>query len=194
MDPKIGSRERWKITRLAFERLLRRLDPDPERAAQAFQALHSKLILFFHYNGCKHPDRWADEVMDRIAKRVAEGEAIPEINPFAQGVARLILLEAQREEEREREVAETGARALGEPHDERSLECLERCVGQLLRQNRELILRYYAVRPPHAMRDRLRLAFELGISIEALRVRALRIRKELESCIRRCREGANSVL
>lgn len=191
---KAGARERWNLTREAFERLLQRLDPDRQSAAEAFRDLQSKLVLFFTYNRCKTPDRWADVAMDRVAKRLAEEQSVPEINPFAYGVARLVLLEAQREEQRERELLGTSAQPATAGHDEDGLECLDRCIGQLSPENRNLILRYYAVRQPTAMRDRLRLAFELGISIEALRTRALRIRKELEQCVGRCREDRETLL
>ena len=115
-----ASRQPWTINREAFEQLLERIDPDPKIAAERFGSLHAKLVLFFTYNGCSHAESWADETLDRIAKRIAEGQPIPDVNAFAHGVAKLVLLEAQRQQLRERELHAGVQRLAPAGHDEQS--------------------------------------------------------------------------
>ena len=181
-------RERWSITPEAFQRLLQRLHPDPERAGELFQSLHSKLVLYFTYNRCSNAESWADETLDRVAKRLVEEQPIADLTAFARGVARLVLLEAQKQQQREREVLLAVQHIPAPAHDERALRCLDSCLAALLPGNRDLISRYYSSRDSARIAARRKLAEQLGITVDALRTRALRIRRELELCVTRCRE------
>lgn len=190
----ISPRERWTLSNDAFKRLLERLDPDPDCAAERFRVLQSKLVLFFTYNRCTRAEYWADECLDRLAKRLAEDQPISDINAFARGIARLVLREAQKQQQREREsllaIQHTPTRA----HDEQALRCLDRCLTTLTRESRELISRYYSGQEASRSPDRRKLAEELGLTIDGLRTRALRIRRELELCITCCRENGDPSL
>ena len=86
----------WELTASAFERLLVRLDADPARAADAYEALRLALTRFFDWRGAHFPDECADETMNRLARRVDEGAAVADIRSFALGIARLVLLERAR--------------------------------------------------------------------------------------------------
>jgi DNA-directed RNA polymerase specialized sigma24 family protein len=67
---------------------------------------------------------------------------------------------------------------------ERLLEGLERCLQQLPTLDRELILEYYRGEQRAKIERRRELAARLGLTINALSIRACRIRDKLESCVR----------
>ena len=45
----------WELTASAFDRLLLRLDPDPSRAAVAYETLRLSLTRFFDWRGAHFP-------------------------------------------------------------------------------------------------------------------------------------------
>lgn len=173
----------------AFDLLLAALDPDRDRAGVLYEELRLRLVKFFAWEGCADPDHWADEVLTRVARKLEGGEAIASIAAYAAGVARLALKEALRRQQRtlplEHDVAlPTPAEA--EPDDPRANECLARCLHELPAEGRQLILDYYQGDGAQRIRQRHRMAGELGISLNSLRNRALRLRDKLEKCLAEC--------
>ena len=67
---------------------------------------------------------------------------------------------------------------------ERQLACLDECVQTFPPPTRELLLRYHAERG----RTRQQLADELGLPLNALRIRMFRARVALERCVTACLE------
>ena len=65
-------------------------------------------------------------------------------------------------------------------------QCLEHCLDQLPETDRELILVYYQGVQRAKIEGRTRLAKRLGLSMNALSIRACRIRDKLEACIQKC--------
>ena len=66
---------------------------------------------------------------------------------------------------------------------EASLERLERCLRQLTADDRALILEYYRGDRRIKIERRRELAARLGMTANALSIRACRIRNKLEACI-----------
>ena len=66
------------------------------------------------------------------------------------------------------------------------LDCLERCADKLEPPNREIIFRYYTGKERAKIESRRALAEELGITVNALAIRACRIRDKLEACVKEC--------
>jgi DNA-directed RNA polymerase specialized sigma24 family protein len=76
---------------------------------------------------------------------------------------------------------------IGEDEDiEREYECLDCCIERLTPANRELILEYYREEKRAMIENRKRLAERLGVTPNALRVRADRVRNSLEKCVANC--------
>jgi DNA-directed RNA polymerase specialized sigma24 family protein len=177
------------LTREAFDGLLARLSPDRETAGVMFEALRHKLLQYFSYEACAFPDRWADETLDRVAKRLADGSSIEEINAFTRGVARMVLREARLAEIREQRVREfPDAGSIKQIDAETDAVCLDQCIRALPPQARELVEQYYLGTSQSKVRARTELAARMGINMEALRNRALRVRRRLEICLEECRE------
>ena len=69
---------------------------------------------------------------------------------------------------------------------EKLLACLQKCLQELDPLNRRIITRYYIGSERVKIDNRRELAESLGLSANALTVRACRIRARLEACVRRC--------
>ena len=73
-----------------------------------------------------------------------------------------------------------------DPDEELEYDCLEQCVQELRPAQRDLVLQYYRENKQAKIDHRKVLAEELGIGINALRIRAHRIRTALQDCVDRC--------
>jgi len=188
------ARQKWSLTQEAFDKLLVALGGDRESAAQKYLEIRSNLVRFFEWRGCSFPEDHADETINRIAKRVAEGEEILNYSGYSLGVARLLLLEINKGRQREQlALAEIGqASEFYEEADdgERRLVCLRSCLQTLTTDNRDLILEYYQGEKGEKIQNRKKLMDRLGIPVNTLRMRALRLREKLQSCVEECAGGA----
>jgi DNA-directed RNA polymerase specialized sigma24 family protein len=163
--------------------LLRALGP---AAAERYDQLHWRLVRLFQWERCAQPETLADQALDRLARRLAENEPIENLESYLFGIARLILREEAQRGVRQREkLAEfTRERArLSLPASDDLASYLERCLATLTAEQRHLVLTYYGDAP------REQLAAALGLQINALRNRALRLREKLEKCVMSHRYG-----
>jgi DNA-directed RNA polymerase specialized sigma24 family protein len=190
LDGEGTARQKWTLTQEAFDRLLVALGGDRDSAAQKYLEIRSNLMRFFEWRGCSFPEDHADETINRIAKRVGEGEEILNYSGYAMGVARLLLLEINKGRQREQQaLAEIGtsSEVYEEPDDSESrLVCLRSCLQTLSTDNRELILEYYQGEKGEKIQNRKKLMDRLGIPVNTLRMRALRLRERLQSCVENC--------
>ncbi|HXS01661.1 MAG TPA: hypothetical protein VN724_13880 [Pyrinomonadaceae bacterium] len=191
VDGEGTARQKWTLTQEAFDRLLVALGGDRDSAAQKYLEIRTHLMRFFEWRGCSFPEDHADETINRIAKRVAEGEEILNYSGYAMGVARLLLLEINKGRQREQQaLAEIGTSSEvyeEEPDDSESrLVCLRSCLQTLSADNRELILEYYQGEKGEKIQNRKKLMDRLGIPVNTLRMRALRLRERLQSCVETC--------
>jgi DNA-directed RNA polymerase specialized sigma24 family protein len=186
-------RQRWTLTREAFDKLLVAFDVDREQAGQKYLQIRNNLTRFFEWRGCSFPEDHADETINRMAKRVAEGEAILNHSGYAMGVARLLLLEINKGRQREQSaLAEIGsAPDVYVPADDRDsrLTCLRSCLQTLSPDNRELIIQYYQGEKGEKIENRKKLLARLGVPVNTLRMRALRLRERLQMCVEDCLSG-----
>jgi len=176
------------LGREEFDALLGRIDENRDRAAAGYEVLRERLLRYFDWEGSVEAEALADEVLTRLARKVAAGEAIQNLHGYAAGIARLLALEHRRA------VRKRDLIVLPEPKEDQSIAegCLERCLEQLPEDSRSLILRYYDGDAGARIRNRSRLAAELGVSLNSLRNRALRMRDRLEKCLSECiaRDGS----
>ncbi|HET6977899.1 MAG TPA: hypothetical protein VFI24_16340 [Pyrinomonadaceae bacterium] len=187
-------RQKWTLTQDAFDKLLIAFGGDRDSAAEKYLEIRTNLVRFFEWRGCSFPEDHADETINRIAKRVAEGEEILNYSGYAMGVARLLVLEINKGRQREQlALAEVGTQSevYEEPDDgEARLACLRTCLQTCLQtlstDNRELILQYYQGEKGEKIQNRKRLMDRLGIPVNTLRMRALRLREKLQSCMEEC--------
>jgi len=168
----------------AFERLLTALNADRDRAADAYEHLRERTTGLLRWWGATDAEDLADVTLDRVARKLEEGATIAEgsFGAYVRGVARMIFYEAQR---RPKLQAGDAAHLAPPPaSDHELLGCLDSCLDALSAGDRSLVLRYYGDGKPSEVRRRL--GVELGVSMTALRIRAHRLRLQLERCVSGC--------
>jgi hypothetical protein len=89
-------RQKWTLTQQAFDGLLASLGTDRDAAASRYLEIRRNLVRLFEWRGCATPDEYADETLNRCARKIAEGDEIQDLNHYTVGVARKLLLEMSR--------------------------------------------------------------------------------------------------
>ena len=196
---KAGRKKDSALTQGAFRRLLEWLDDGSNSEGGGYLEMRRRLVSYFNRKGCATPDELADETLNRVARRLEEEGSIESESPakYCYTVARYVFMEHLRDAQktgalldrlgRQRPADDFAAREAADREvREKMLSCLERCTGKLDPTSREIITRYYMGKERVKIENRRALAEELGITPNALSVRACRIRDRLEDCVRRC--------
>lgn len=171
-----------------FTILLKFLAPDdPEEAGRRYLRLHEKLEGYFRLRGVADPVGCADEVLDRAARRLAEGAEVPDIDKFCLGIARFIIKEHWRIDTRESaaflEFLDRNAGVSQDDLDRFSL--MQSCFDQLPQNDRELLKSYCAAPGGRARAEhRRKLAEDRHSNVSAVRIRVTRLRRGLDDCVR----------
>ena len=184
VDDLVTQRDEWVLTQEALYKLLSRLDPDIELAGQKYEQIRRSLIIFFQHRGCLTPEEQVDETIDRVARRLSEGAEIYTDNPFLYfyGVALNVFHEYQR-----KQPPPSALPILTDSSEsERRFKCMNRCLQKLPAETR-LMLTEYSQGDHHARTEnRKRMAKQMGISLNTLRIRVHRLREQLGLCVKKC--------
>ena len=197
MLPQEAFRETSVFTKFAFERLLEWLDDGIDSRGETYLEMRRRLVSYYERRNRLSADELADETFNRIARTLERDGAIATTPParYCYVVAKFVLLEDIRRERRHVRLDEEragGASVYGETRgepdaervaEEQRLECLECCLETLKPEQRELIVEYYRDGGRQKIDRRRDLARRLGISMNALGIRASRIRGALEACV-----------
>ena len=104
----------------------------------------------------------------------------------------MLLLEINRERVKQQQaLSELTSSLITSDQSEESegrIDCLRACLQRLSSENRELILQYYSGEKSAKIDSRKKLSQRLGIPVNTLRMRALRIRENLQRCVENCQE------
>ena len=182
---------KWRLTQPAFEKFLATLDADRSAAAERYEQIRTKITRFFEWRACAFPDEQADETINRVIRRIDEGGELRDPAAYCYGVAKLVLLEAIKQQTKERAAFQELQRAPppfvddGEDGDHR-LECLRACLNELPPAQQALIREYYGADAGKQIDGRKLLAARLGIGLNALRIRAHRLSDRIERCVNGC--------
>src|SRR5690349_11621873 len=84
------------LSQSSLDQLLQQFDTDRDRAAQRYIRVRERLIHYFTLERCTAPAEHADDVLDRVARRISEGETILSIDAYIAGVARLVAREVKK--------------------------------------------------------------------------------------------------
>lgn len=178
----------WELTPEAFDALLDWLHPDREQAAQEYENIRRRLIRFFLGRGCAVAEELADETINRVTVKVPEltqyeGDKALYFYRVADFVYREWIKERSKWESEPREFV--GPRP-NPDDDEKKDECLKRCLAELSDENCTLFLEFNDKEKRAKIEHRKTLAIQCGITVNALRIRAHRIRIRLKQCITQC--------
>ena len=182
---------KWSLTQEAFDKLLVCFSPDRDEAGKQYEITRAKLVRFFEWRASGAPEERVDETINRVARKIDEGQPIDNLIGYLYGVARLVFMEGLKEQERAPlplETVDTSHYApLAEDEGPESrLLCLDQCLETLPPESRNLILEYYQEEKRAKIEIRKQLAERLRIPLNALRIRAHRIRLDLEKCLTEC--------
>ena len=180
----------WTLTREAFDNLLSWLARDREDAARKYEEIRRKLIKLFNCRGCAYPEELTDETINRVIKIVQSTANEYSGNPILLffAVAKNVGYEFSRK--RELQPWELMVREHTIREDE--LDCLDQCLERLPETGRDIISRYYEEQGREKIQNRQKIATELGVDINALRIQACRIRKLLRNCVFSCMEAKSA--
>lgn len=178
------------LTSESLEALLGFLHGDRQQAGLQYETIRRRLVRLFEWRGFGNAEDLADETFNRVARRIQEGTEVRSADPYGYfcGVAHLLSKEVARRAARERAALEREewqpVAVAEEPDDDDRLACLRRCLQRLPDDQRHLVLRYH--QENDHIRSRQMLSQELGIPMNALRIRVHRVRRKLEDCVGEC--------
>jgi DNA-directed RNA polymerase specialized sigma24 family protein len=189
----------WTPTEPAFGKFLQWLDQGTESNGERYLQMRSRLVRYFDHKNCIPSDELADETLNRVARRLEEQGTISDAAPaqYCYIVAKFVFMEYLRQARPQTGDSEADfdtvavARAAHQPSgesepEEKRLDCLEHCLQELVTDDRKLILEYYRGEQQEKIRRRRELAARLALTLNALSIRACRIRVRLEACVNRC--------
>jgi DNA-directed RNA polymerase specialized sigma24 family protein len=192
----------WALTHNALHQLLLWLDEGADSSGEKYLEMRRRLVAYFDRKNCLSPDELADETLNRVARRLEEEGAITGLAPahYCYTTAKFVFLEYLRRIERHQVnledvplsspaasvlVASPAADDATAPEAQRQ-DCFAQCLQNLEPDNRELIIQYYHGQQRTKIENRRAMAARLGITMNALSIRACRLRDRLEACVKGC--------
>lgn len=175
-----------------------------EQLDTLYPLLRKKLILYFTGRKISPAEDYADEVIERVLKKISEGEQIENINAFTLGVAKFVFLEACRKPhtvainsagEIETEIdgdisGKTVPKQLiihpvSQADENIYTYCLRKALAELPEEKRLMLLAYYSISENSAnyIDRRKQLADRYGLRLETLYTAVCRLRKKIAESI-----------
>lgn len=173
----------------SWEELLTFLAKGEKDKGAIYEQMRERLFKFFRYKGSLEPEELTDATLNRVARLLAAGQQLRTDDPtkYVLGVGRLIHLETVKREVRSKKSLDD-TRPKTSVHDanerEQHAATLEFCLAALSAEDREVILVYHEGQGQARIDRRKDLATKLDMPLNALRIRAFRIRGRLEECMR----------
>lgn len=183
---------------LDFEGLMLAIAPTIEQGGIKYESVRLKLIRFFSVKGSIAPEENADEVFDRVTRRIAEGEILDRNDPdgYFMQTARFVFLEECRSWKKK--VSSLDAMPPNfEPFEnpietlevlseriekEKGLEVLAECRKELSSDEILMIDVYDFGTGRERIERRNALADKLGKSMNSLRIDVCRTNNKLKKC------------
>ena len=184
---------KWVVDEAAFNKLLDCFAPDRSEAIVLYDRAYRKVLRYFEWRSVVTADECADETLDRVARRISEGQKINKLMPYIFVTARHIHQEVikARNERPEIPVDEVqpkylviAEREIVDP-DVRLI-CFDHCLEELEPDDRALVLGYYEGEGREKIDNRQELAKKRKTTLNALRILVHRIKRTLEDCIAEC--------
>ena len=189
--PEATPAKKWVPTEESFNKLLALFSSERNEAGIEYEKFRIKLIRFFEWRGHTAADILTDKTFDRVMLKLSQGEEIKNLKGYTYIVAKYI---SHEEGDPSRLTgltdelpitAETPTQQDIEDEDH-LFRYLKKCLDELPPGSKKLILTYYQEEKRTKIDGRQQLADDLGIPLNALRIRAHRIRKTLERRINEC--------
>jgi RNA polymerase sigma factor (sigma-70 family) len=188
--PFISMKREREPTKEEFEKLLAWL----ASAGREYGTMHHRLIRIFLSRGCIDAENLADEVMNRVAVRIDKVVTTYEGDPAKcfQGFLENVYLEYLRDQRLRSNIEPLEPlpdHGRDQEKSEREDDCLTECLGELTPGECDLFRRYFQEEKRAKINARKRLAAELRLTANALRIKAHRIRQRSRKCMEACLES-----
>jgi DNA-directed RNA polymerase specialized sigma24 family protein len=174
----------------SLQSVLDRLARDRD-VAVAYEQLRMRLVTFFRLSCPVEAEALADEAIDRLGRRLSDGTPVDNLGGYALGIARFLAMEAgarRRKEQhaaREALIDQEGSAQAEQAEFDPAVPALRGCLNCIDPESAHFIMEYYAADGGAArIERRQQLAQRMGMTLNALRNRALRTRIALEKCVR----------
>lgn len=189
------------LTQQNLNNLLVWLDHDRNTAGVKYEKIRRTLIKIFAARQCHQPEDLADETLSRVARKADElattysGEPANFFYGVAKNVHREYLRQAAREAPDDLSDIQNNPQLVVwpsvqiEPEDDvdARLNCMKKCLLTLSAAHQQLIRGYYEEGKKIAQRRAL--AEQHSLSLNALRLKAHRLRRSLRECVTQCVES-----
>ena len=172
-----------------FEKLLRWLDPNYDRAGEKYTKIHLRLIKIFSSRGCIQAEDLADKTFNVIISKIdwLLANYVGDPAPYFYAVAKKIYLETLKK----RPLPEPALIDPTPPDLEEICAQLDECLQELSSADRNLVLGYQEGEKQEKIKNRKKLAEELKTSRNALRIKVHYIHARLRECIERLQQAGN---
>ncbi|MBX7171376.1 MAG: hypothetical protein K1X72_10485 [Pyrinomonadaceae bacterium] len=198
MEAKSLLKKDWTPTPEAFDKMLSWLDADREKAGEEYEKIRQKLIKLFKWRNCRPEDDYADVTINRVMRRISEDVEASKDKPYLyfHGTALNVLREFWRKEQKHQTedienvtiATDSPQQKIEEDYEETrkaaKFDCMRNCLRQLPDETRQFIVRYHHGESKKDVRKRM--AEEQNVPLNVLRIRACRVRVDLEKCADRC--------
>jgi DNA-directed RNA polymerase specialized sigma24 family protein len=173
------------INEESFSKLLARLEPDLADSTARYKQLRLKMIKVFQWRRCEDAELLADETITRAVKYIIEGNEIRADDPyvFIRKIAKFVYNEHVRKEIKVKTLLADLIQMPVQPPigSVDSEDCRTECLLNLSPDKLKLLQEYFL-----DVKSSKQLAEELDTTINGLRLKIHRIKKELESCFEEC--------
>ena len=174
-----------ELTREKLFSFLEWLSPDADRAGEEYERLRFRLCTFFSQRQCSLADELADETINRVILKASE-ETVENKIAYCYGVARNVYREFLRKQRSHVDIEQVQVIADAPEEPSFPRECLDRCLQQLSPENQNLLLDYFSEAKLAKIHLRQRISQGLETTQTALRMRVMRAKQKLKTCIEQC--------
>jgi len=174
-----------ELTPEKFAKFLEWLSPDVACAGEEYERLRFRLFNFFSKRGCVYADELVDETINRVILKSSEVQ-IESPLAYCYGVAKNVYRESLRKTRPHVDIDDVQLVAPTPAARSFSRECLDQCLDKLPAANRNLLLDYFSESKIAKIKLHRQISESLKSTQTALRMRVMRLKQNLRSCIQEC--------
>ena len=176
-------------TKEGFDKLLRWLDPDRDTAGEIYARIEIRVIRIFSSRGCCDAEDLADKTYNVVITKIdwLTENYVGDPALYFYAVAKKIYLESLRKKR------PLPVPPPPDPEPEKVVEMrdyLDDCLDELSSADRDIAIRYHEGEKGEKIKNRQKLAEELDISRNALRIKVYYLHTRLRDCIERLQRSA----
>lgn len=201
MEAKSLLKKDWTPTPEAFDKMLSWLDADREKAGEEYEKIRQKLIKLFKWRNCRPEEEYADITINRVMRRIYEEVDASNEKPYLyfHGTALNVLREFWRGEQKHKQedfenisllelTTENPQQIIEQRLEQQNqasrFNCMRDCLNELSPDLQAMIVEYHHGESKKNVR--LDLAEKMKVSMNVLRIKACRVRADLQNCVEKC--------